>query len=96
METKHTPGPWSRNIKANGKYPVVFAGRNQHVALVQQQKDGAETEANIDLVAAAPALLKAAETYLRLECDPDHAEGSFALDDAREELRDAIAQARGE
>lgn len=55
----HTPGPWFRNIRANGKYPVVFAGRNQHVATVCQQKDSAETEANIDLIAAAPDLLAA-------------------------------------
>lgn len=55
----HTPGPWYRNIRANGKYPVVFAGRNQHVATVSQQKDGSETEANIDLIAAAPELLDA-------------------------------------
>ena len=53
----HTPEPWHRNIRANGKYPVVFAGRNQHVATVCQQTDGAETEANIDLVASAPELL---------------------------------------
>lgn len=53
----HTPGPWHRNIRANGKYPVVFAGRNQHVAKVEQQSTGAETEANIDLIAAAPDLL---------------------------------------
>ena len=55
----HTPGPWHRNIRAGGKYPVVFAGRNQHVATVCQQRDGAETEANIDLIAAAPRMYEA-------------------------------------
>jgi hypothetical protein len=68
MGTKHTPGPWHRNIRSNGKYPVVFAGRNQHVAIVSQQHDGHETEANIDLVATAPELLEAlidAEFLLR-------------------------------
>lgn len=54
----HTKGVWDRNIKANGKYPVVYAGRNQHVAIVCQQKDGAETEANISLIAAAPDLME--------------------------------------
>ena len=58
MSTKHTPGPWHRNIRANGHYPVVFAGRNQHVATASQQTDPAETEANIDLLAAAPNMLK--------------------------------------
>lgn len=54
---KFTPGPWHRNIRAGGKYSTVFAGRNTHVAHVCQQPTGDETEANIDLVAAAPALL---------------------------------------
>lgn len=57
MSAKHTPGPWHRNIRADGKYPVVFAGRNTHVATVSQQKSGDETESNIDLIAAAPDLL---------------------------------------
>lgn len=57
MSTQHTPGPWHRNIRADGKYPVVFAGRNQYVAITSQQKDPAETEANIDLICAAPDLL---------------------------------------
>ncbi len=57
----HTPGPWHRNIRAGGKYPVVFSGRNNYVATVSQQKDGQETEANIDLISAAPDLLAAAE-----------------------------------
>jgi hypothetical protein len=25
----HTPGPWHRNIRAGGKYPTVYVGRNQ-------------------------------------------------------------------
>jgi len=71
----HTPGPWHRNIRANGKYPVVFAGRNQHVAKVEQQTLGAETEANIDLIAAAPDLLAALQWALGQiddSLDPDH------------------------
>lgn len=65
-ETKHTKGPWHRNIRADGKYPVIFAGRNQHVALATQQEDSEETEANIDLIAAAPELLEALELLLPL------------------------------
>ena len=55
----HTVGPWHRNIRREGRYPVVFAGRNQHVATASQQDDPAETEANIDLISAAPELLEA-------------------------------------
>jgi hypothetical protein len=50
---KATPRPWSRNIRANGKYPVIFSGRNQHVCIVSQQTDPNETEANIDLICDA-------------------------------------------
>ena len=28
---KHTPGPWSRNIKPAKKYNTIFAGRNIHI-----------------------------------------------------------------
>jgi hypothetical protein len=60
----HTTGPWHRNIPANGKYPTVFAGRNQHVAVATQQKNSEETEANISLIAAAPDLLAALESLM--------------------------------
>lgn len=53
MTTKHTPTPWGRNIRAEGKYPVIFAGRNQHVTTVCQQSNPDETEANIDFIVLA-------------------------------------------
>lgn len=56
---KYTKGPWHRNLHAQGKYPIVYAGRNTHVAQVMQQPTPEETEANIDLVAAAPELAEA-------------------------------------
>lgn len=62
-EGKHTPGPWHRNISPATKYPTVFAGRNTHVAVVNTQLDAAEVEANCDLIAAAPELLEACETF---------------------------------
>jgi hypothetical protein len=49
----HTPTPWHRNIKANGKYPTIFAGRNNHICTVAQQSTGEETEANIDFIIGA-------------------------------------------
>ena len=85
--SSHTPGPWHRNIRANGNYPVVFAGRNQHVATVCQQHDGAETEANIDLIAAAPDLLEALRYVL------DCAERGDLSD--LQPVRAAIAKATG-
>jgi len=57
---KHTLGPWHRNIKPVTRYPVIFAGRNIHVAKVLDQGIGlSESEANADLIAAAPELLSA-------------------------------------
>ena len=57
---KHTPAPWGRNIRPGRKYPVVFAGRNTHVAqVIPGNLPDEEVEANLDLVLAAPYLLDA-------------------------------------
>lgn len=101
-QARHTPGPWHRNIRADGKYPVVFAGRNQHVATVSQQEDGAETEANIDLVSAAPELLAALEGAigalefsLEFHRDLGNSDIAFAADKLDAAVK-AIAKARGQ
>jgi hypothetical protein len=59
MNTKHTPGPWSRNIKPAAKYCTIFAGRNTHVAHLANGLPDDEIEANCNLIAAAPELLEA-------------------------------------
>lgn len=73
METKYTPGPWHRNIAPAAKYPIIFAGRNTHVAQVKTQGlSEAEQEANADLIAAAPDLaeaLRAIHTMLDKHAD---------------------------
>ena len=92
--TKHTPGPWSRNIKANGKYPIVFSGRNTHVAcaLGHGVLNPEEIEANIDLIAAAPDLLQALMAVLN-----DAKRRRYKLaDNITEFALNTIAQARGE
>ena len=61
MTTKHTPGPWHRNVAPATKYTVIFAGRNEHIAAIRHAKIGDEAEANHDLIAAAPDLLAALE-----------------------------------
>lgn len=61
----HTQGPWHRNIRSDGKYPIIFSGRNNHIAVAKPQETGAETEANIDLIAAAPELLAILERIMR-------------------------------
>jgi hypothetical protein len=60
MSTHHTLGPWGRNIKPASRYPVIFAGRNTHVAqVITKGLPESECEANADLIAAAPELLAA-------------------------------------
>lgn len=57
---KHTPGPWHRNIKPASKYPVVFAGRSTHVAVVSTQGlTDEEIEGNCNLISATTDLLEA-------------------------------------
>jgi hypothetical protein len=59
MQTKHTPGPWHRNIKPATHYNTIFAGRNTHVTrLAVEGKSEEEVEANCALIVAAPDLLK--------------------------------------
>jgi hypothetical protein len=72
MKTTHTPGPWGRNIKPATKYPVIFAGRNTHVAMVDTRLPADEVEANIRLIAAAPDLL-AALRDAKVELEQMHA-----------------------
>jgi len=60
MSGNYTKGGWSRNIKPASKYPVIFAGRNTHVAEVLTDGLSAEEiEGNCDLVSAAPDLFEA-------------------------------------
>ena len=66
----HTPGPWHRNIKPASKYPVIFAGRNMHVAVVDTHLETEdEIESNCNLIAAAPELLDALRTLYRAAFD---------------------------
>ena len=54
MNAKRTPGMLSRNIAPINRYPVLFAGRNTHVAQVvtnAQRID--EAEANADFIVLA-------------------------------------------
>lgn len=50
-----TKGPWSRNIRPASQYPVIFAGRNTHVAQVLNRGSlsAEELEANTDFIALA-------------------------------------------
>lgn len=96
METKHTPGPWGRNIKPATHYPTIFDGRNTHVAVVQSQGISPdEVEANCDLITAAPELLEALEyAAMVLESYKETKVGMHSA--AVDKCRAAIARAKGD
>lgn len=104
-ETKHTPGPWTAScflVTASNGREVTHTGllgrrRSSHA----EQSGGDEDEANAHLIAAAPDLLKALETYLAwegAEVSPDrnHAACVAMLTAAESMARAAIAKAKGE
>lgn len=65
METKHTPGPWHRNIPPAKMYPVIFSGNNRHIAEVNIRRlTYEEIDANASLIAAAPEMLEALQKAL--------------------------------
>ena len=51
----HTPTPWHRNIKPATKYPVIFAGRNTHIAAISVKSglSDEEIEANLEFLIRA-------------------------------------------
>ena len=93
----HTPGPWHRNIKPASHYPVIFAGRNTHVAVVERRPNAEENEANCNLIAAAPGLLEAltlaVATIERLEVKHN---GFSSVAGTLDVARAALAKAKGE
>lgn len=87
--SKHTPGPWSRNIPPASQYPVIFSGANVHVAqVISRCCPVDQVEANTNLIAAAPELLEALENAVKLLWE--HCEG---LAPRIEPLEAAIAKA---
>lgn len=94
--TEHTPGPWHRNIHPVSRYPIVFAGRNTHIArVITQGLTDSEAEANCDLIAAAPDLLRELQSFVdrwsKYPKPPTGEELNVYLDSARA----AIAKATG-
>lgn len=89
---KHTPGPWFRNIRAGGHYPVIYAGPkgdHVHVATACQMATPEETEANIDLIAAAPEMLEALKAALAT------LKSAGIQKDVRQQCEAVIASAEG-
>lgn len=94
--SNYTKGGWSRNIKPASKYPIIFAGRNTHIAqVITKGLPEEEAEANCNLLAAAPELLTALKTTLNwIENIPAKCkvEGGLAIYST---IKDAIEKAEG-
>ena len=85
MNTKHTAGLLGRNIKPINKYPILYAGRNTHIAqIITRGMSDEEAEANADflvlawnthdeLVAALESLLHSYHTHsmMPVDCFPN-------------------------
>jgi hypothetical protein len=96
-QAAHTPLPWHRNIKANGRYPVIFSGRNTHVCVASQMPTGEETEANIDFIIQAcnshPANLARIESLEQAAQKTSAELGGYALREQLHEVRIASLEA---
>jgi hypothetical protein len=91
--SKHTPGPWVADIKADGFTEVWNNDYSMFIAKRHPMNDRDEAKANAALIASAPDLLESLEQvadYLSSGV-PVYA-GSLL----HEEIRAAIAKARGE
>ena len=97
-----TPGPWYRNIPPANKYPTIWSGRNKHVAYIKQLQDDSEAEANINLIAAAPAMYEALQQLVHVEqlrkqavTENDYVDLVLADNKLQQLAQTALAQAEG-
>jgi hypothetical protein len=83
MEAKHTPGPWNvpQPIITNAGLPFSPVCANTLIAKVYSTAfgDHAQSEANARLIAAAPELLEALESFLRAPSSGSAGMGSVNL-----------------
>jgi hypothetical protein len=70
MENKHTPGPWEKDYSSEDGIYIRPKGTGYQIALVEarsyrMEKYGSSVEADANLIASAPTLLKACEEALK-------------------------------
>lgn len=85
-----TQGDWGRNIKPATKYNTIYAGRNTHVCHLAGGLSTEETEANCNLIVAAPKMFETLERVLR-----DKERGVLTIDTC-ELIEGVLKKARGE
>ena len=91
-ESKHTPGPWRVGVTSDAGEVDVIAEGGWFVAVACDSAGDGDTEANANLIAAAPDMLEALE---KLVSRIDETRGPTA-DTALAAARAAIKKARGE
>ena len=97
MTTQHTPGPWQ--LVGGRKDSIKVVHRANKVATVWKWHPLGDGEANARLIAAAPALLAAAEEILvalDFKSWPSYTAQNAAINNAEILLRAAIKLAKGE
>jgi len=97
----HTPGPWETQSFGNGEAVVIANGSNRDdvacicsvaggLGTVLEDNRDYESEANANLIAAAPELLEACKTAYNCLCNPiDGAQSDINL------IHAAITKATG-
>ena len=102
---KHTPGPWKAFVSYGVICVHLASDDTPHLTEIVpwtgfdscDVKSFSERVANAHLIAAAPDLLAACEDVLReLSMMPDASRDFLCPEWREEDLRDAIAKARGE
>ncbi len=98
----HTSGPWGRNIKPVSQYPTIYGGpKGNHVHIAHVLSRGlppTESEANADLIAAAPELLQALielKEWALAEYDLRQMPNGCVLEDILTQADKAISLATG-
>ena len=94
--SKHTPGPWSANGKANEADYVVRDQNGHALASVFLPTNVLEAEANARLIAAAPDLLEALQGIVAADFESVPRTAVYrAVKLLQDEARAAIAKAEG-
>jgi hypothetical protein len=89
MSTNHTPGPWTGHTFNGSKFGLIVNHELQQPIANIEPDLTEETEANINLIAAAPDLLEALEALMETRF------GGLPSSEVLELAGAAIAKARG-
>lgn len=96
--SKHTPGPWLLRYRLTNPDEIVGVSGSDRSFLADcatTARTLEEISANCRLIAAAPDLLVACEAYLAVEHLQDPGAYLRGLDALVEQMRVAVAKARG-